>query len=170
MGYNQTAMMQEQKNIQLANGAIAAQTRVMSLHQQELSALFPQLKNEIHILGLKTKDVKDISQVAYKSEKSFAVPLRDSVVFLPNKIASVTDTLEYKVFQYHDAFYEVNGLAHDGKQWVNISNRDTMIQVVYQHRKHKWLWVFSPKILEQRVYFKNPNAHVFFAQTIKIVK
>jgi hypothetical protein len=164
-----------QQEIQLSNGRIAVQSGVLSLRVQELKQLYPQLQLDIKELGIPTRQVRQVSQVAFSQHKTIQTPLMDSISpnpipSLQGQIAPINDTNDYKVFHYKDAYYTVDGIAHLGQQWVNISNQDTLLQVVYQHRKHKWLWFFSPRILEQRLQFKNPNAHIYYSQYIQIQK
>ncbi|PZF71567.1 hypothetical protein DN068_15950 [Taibaiella soli] len=125
-------------------------------------------------MKVKLGSVSVVSTVSFGQQKQIITQLRDSVSWVPQTgigIAGsepVKDTLRYNVFSYHDEFYDVSGIAHEGQQLVNINSRDTMTQVVYSKRKNPWLWIFSPKVLEQRVYFKNPNAHIHYSRTINI--
>lgn len=121
-------------------------------------------------------NVSSVSTVAYREQKSIVSHLTDSVSYVRQSTGNykdtthITDTLRYKVFHYHDEFYDVYGQAHEDQQTVHISSRDTMMQVVFRKRKTPWLWIFSPKVLEQRVYFKNPDAHIQYSRTINITK
>ena len=174
MGHNQTLFNQEQKQVLLSNGRIASQTGVMELRQRELADLFPELRKEIGTLKVKLGNVSAVSTVSFEQQKQIIAQLRDSVSWVPQATTSdagsnpLMDTLRYNVFSYHDEFYDVSGIAHEGQQLVSINSRDTMMQVVYRKRKNPWLWIFSPKVLEQRVYFKNPNAHIHYSRTINI--
>ena len=48
---------------------------------------------------------------------------------------------------------------------------DSLIQVVYRgKRKQPWLWLFSPRPLEQLIYNKNPNSKISYQKTIKLSK
>ncbi|MBN9482178.1 MAG: hypothetical protein J0H46_02420 [Bacteroidetes bacterium] len=79
-----------------------------------------------------------------------------------------TDTFRYKMFRYQDAYYDVSGVSLRDTQLLRISITDTMTQVVYWKRKRPWLWILSPRHLEQRVYFRNPDAHIHYSRTINI--
>lgn len=174
MSHNQGLLHQEQKEIQLANGRTATQTGVMLLRQKELAELFPELRKEIGTLKVRMANVSSVSTLAFEQQQEIRAQLKDSISWVRREVAGTDgkglfyDTLHYRVFSYHDEYYDVSGIAHENQQLVNISSRDTMNQVVYKRRKYPWLWIFSPKVLEQRVYFKNPNAHIHYSQTIKI--
>lgn len=176
MGRNQELFSQTQRDILLANGRIAAQTGVLQLKQQELLGLFPQLFAEIKTIGVKPRAVRAVSTTSFSLQHSFTSRLRDSVVFVPKVIGAigfnyqkdVGDSLRFRVFSYHDTYYDVSGYALLDKQVLRISTRDTMTQVVYRKRKHPWLWIFSKREIMQRVYFKNPDAHIYYSRTIQL--
>ncbi len=174
MSHNQTLLNQEQGQVLLSNGKIASQTGVLDLRQKELAELFPELRKEIGTLKVKMGNVSAVSTVSFEQQKQIMAQLRDSVSWVPQAATAgaaftgTADTLRYNIFSYHDEFYDVSGIAHAGQQLVSINSRDTMTQVVYSKRKNPWLWIFSPKVLEQRVYFKNPNANIHYSRTINI--
>lgn len=174
MSHNQSLVHQGQKQVLLSNGRIASQTGVMELRQKELSDLFPELRKEIGTLKVRLGNVSAVSTISFEQQKQIVAQLRDSFSWVPQNGVTdagsnpLMDTLRYNVFSYHDEFYDVSGIAHEGQQLVSINSRDTMTQVVYRKRKNPWLWIFSPKELEQRVYFKNPNAHIHYSRTINI--
>ena len=86
--------------------------------------------------------------------------LRDSVIH---------DTIPVKVFSYNDNFYNVHGIAHNSTQEVKINYQDTLVQVVFRGSRVKpWLWIFSPRKLQQRVTLKNPNAQITYSEFIQM--
>lgn len=177
MGNNQRLLQQSQQEILLNNGRTASQTGVLLLHQKELTDLFPDLRKEIGLLNVRMNGLQSLSTAVFTQQKQFSTGLKDSIVFSPLPTFGLKDTrsmqydtLSYKVFSYHDEYYDVSGIAHLDEQLVKISSRDTMMQVVYRKRKNRWLWIFSPRVLEQRVYFKNPNAHIEYSRTINIAR
>ena len=126
------------------------------------------------MLKVRMANVNAVSTVSFEQQKQIIARLRDSVAWVPQTAGTDSqrqaDTVRYNVFSYHDEFYDVSGIAHQGQQLLSIRSRDTMTQVVYRKRKYPWLWVLSPKVLEQRVYFKNPNAHISYSRTINIMR
>jgi hypothetical protein len=56
-------------------------------------------------------------------------------------------------------------------QRLQIHSTDTLTQVVFKgERIRPWLWVFSPRKLQQRVSVSNPNATIKYSQFIQIQK
>ena len=79
--------------------------------------------------------------------------------------------MHVRVFSYKDQWYTIKGQAIGDTQHVQIQNTDTLVQVVYKGQRVKpWLWIFSPRKLEQRVSVSNPNANIKYAQVIQIQK
>lgn len=143
-------------------GQIAYQNRVFELRLSELADLYPYLLDEIKNLKIKPKRVESIHSTSFNSEKRIVTELRDSVIL---------DTIQIKAFSYSDEWYNISGYSNDKKQHVFISMQDTLIQVVYKgERKRPWLWIFSPRKLEQRIALKNPNAKISYTQFIDIHK
>ncbi|MBS1773922.1 MAG: hypothetical protein JST82_13775 [Bacteroidetes bacterium] len=170
---NQQLMQQTQQQILLANGRIAAQTGVLQLKQQEFSSLFPELHEEIKTLGLKIRNVQTVSTLSLGSNKMIIAPLYDSILYPKNDtvlrfLKWPADSFRLKTFSYHDSYYDVSGYTLLDKQVLHICTRDTMTQLIYKKRIHPWLWIFSRKQLLQRVYFKNPNAHIYYSRTIQL--
>lgn len=171
MSNNQGLLHQDQQQVLLSNGRIASQTGVLELRQKELASLFPEIRQEIGNLKVRMGNVSSVSTLAFEQQKQIVARLRDSISWIPHpQTKDSSDTLRYNVFSYHDEFYDVSGIANGGEQFLNISSRDTMTQVVYRRRKQPWLWIFSPRVLEQRVYFKNPNAQIQYSRTINIMR
>lgn len=172
MSHNQSLLSEGQHQVMLSNGRIASQTGVLELRQRELRELFPELSREIGSLKVKMASVSAVSAVSFEQQKQVTALLRDSVSWVALAAGKDSqqhaDTSRYSVFSYHDAFYDISGTAYQGLQHLSITSRDTMTQVVYRKRKYPWLWVLSPSVLEQRVYFKNPNAHISYSRTLNI--
>lgn len=171
MNRNQELLRQSQEKILLANGRIASQTGVLQLRQKEFFSLFPTILAELRQLGVRTRMVESASSVAFGVQQRIFAQLKDSIAIAAKGTSTAAippDTLQFRVFNYRDAYYDVSGYALDDRQVLYISSRDTMTQVVFRRRKRPWLWIFSRKTLEQRVYFKNPHAHIYYSQTIQV--
>jgi len=164
-------LQQSQEKILLSNGRIASQTGVLQLRQKEFFNLFPSILAEVRQSGIRPRVVQSASTVAFGVQQRIFAQLKDSIAIAPKGITTPAiplDTLQFRVFNYRDAYYDVSGYASGDRQVLYISSRDTMTQVVFRRRKRRWLWIFSRKILEQRVYFKNPHAHIYYSQTIQV--
>ena len=166
-GYNRVIQANQLLNTELSNvldinGRFVSQNQVLELKNQELEALIPELHKEIKALQVKPSRVESVSTSSFSSHTSVQTVLRDSTVF---------DTVLVKHFKYADEFYRIEGFSVNDTQHLNITYQDTLIQTVYRgKRKKPWLWIFSPRQLEQRVALKNPNATINYSQHIQILQ
>ena len=166
-GYNRVIQTNEQlnaklSNVQIVNGRFVSHNQVLELKNQELEKLIPKLHEEIKSLQVKPSRVESVSASSFSSHTSVQTVLRDSTVF---------DTVAVKQFSYEDEFYQIEGFAVNDTQHLNITYQDTLIQTVYRgKRKKPWLWIFSPRHLEQRVALKNPDATINYSQHIQILQ
>lgn len=163
--HTQEALLKGIERINLANGTIAQEQAVLTLKMQELNNIYPGVLQEIKALGIAKRKLVQYSQTASQSKLEIETFLRDS--FRQNQVATI-DTMPYKLFNYQDNYYTITGRSYLNKQWLSISNRDTLVQVVYRQRKNKWLWIISPFIYRQRIQCKNPNAQIYYSQIIQI--
>ena len=149
-------------NVQIVNGHLLSQNQVLELKTHELEAIIPKLHEEIRFLQIKPSRTESVSSTTFTTETRIQTLLQDSVVY---------DTIPVRQFKYSDEFYRIEGLAINDTQHLNITYRDTLIQTVYRgKRKNPWLWIFSPRQLEQRVALKNPNATINYSQHIQILR
>ena len=152
--------VQQLKEIQTQSGQLAVENEVLQLRLKELSTLYPKLLDEIRNLKINPKRAESVSSTAINTEKRIVTMLRDSIIH---------DTVAVKVFSYKDNYFQVQGIAHDSTQEVKINYQDTLVQVVYLGPREKpWLWIFSPRKLQQRVTLKNPNARITYSELIQI--
>jgi hypothetical protein len=150
------------KQIQLENGAIAGQSEVLTLRIQELKTLFPLQFKSILEAGVKPDRAQQVSTTIIETEKKIVTTIRDSLIH---------DTIRVKVFSYSDPWYTIQGQALGDTQRVQIQSRDSLIQVVFKGERTKpWLWIFSPRRIQQRMFSSNPNSTIKYSQTINIQK
>lgn len=142
------------------NGQLIAQNQVLNLRSNELSALLPQIAKEIKNLQVQLSRAQSVSTTIFTVKTPATVHIRDSTVY---------DTVAVRRFDYNDGFFTIQGTAIGDQQQLHMSYQDTLVQVVFRgKRKHPWLWIFSKRILTQRVSFKNPNARIHYTQHIEI--
>jgi hypothetical protein len=150
------------KQIQLENGAIAGQSEVLTLRIQELKTLFPLQFKAILEAGVKPERAQQVSTTIIETQKQIVTTIRDSLIH---------DTIWVKVFSYSDPWYTIQGQALGDTQRVQIQSRDSLIQVVFKGERTKpWLWIFSPRRIQQRMFSSNPNSIIKYSQTINIQK
>jgi hypothetical protein len=160
----QVANLQEPVSLQVPteDGKLAAQTAVMNLRLRELTALYPRLVSEIRNLDVRPERTVQVTNHYTENEKLITTLVRDSIIH---------DTIQVRVFHYQDGYYTVEGMLEGDTQRVQINSRDTLTQVVFRGKREKpWLWIFSPRPLQQRVAWKNPNAKIEYSQLIQLDK
>ncbi len=148
--------------VKTQNGKLAAQTDLLLLRTNELKTLFPIEAKRISDLGVNVSKATQVSTTVVETQKNIITLIRDSIV---------NDTIHVKVFEYKDQWYQISGIAKGDSQRLKIHSTDTLTQVVFKgERIHPWLWVFSPRKLQQRVSVSNPNATIKYSQLIQIQK
>lgn len=148
--------------VRTQNGKLAAQTDVLLLHTNELKTLFPIEVKSITDMGVKIGRATQLSKTVIESQKNIVTLVRDSIIH---------DTIHVKVFSYQDQWYQVAAISDNKSQRLQILTTDTLTQVVFKGEREKpWLWIFSPRKLQQRVSVSNPNATIKYSSLIQIQK
>ncbi len=148
--------------VKTKSGQLAAQSDLLVLQTRELKKLFPKEVKQIENLGVKVNKTTQYSTTVVETKTNVLTKLRDSIVL---------DTLQVRVFDYQDQWYQIKGVIEKDKQRLVIKSMDTLTQVLfYGERQKPWLWFFSPRKLQQRVSVSNPNATIKYSQTIQIQK
>ena len=159
---NMQSMGAELSFIKTQSGNLAAQTDVLLLRTEELKSLFPNQAKSIQNLGIKINRATQVSSTVIETQKNIITLLRDSVIH---------DTIRVKTFSYSDQWYQISGIAIGDSQQLQIHSTDTLTQVVFKGERIKpWLWIFSPRKLQQRVSVSNPNSIIKYSQFIQIQK
>jgi hypothetical protein len=148
--------------VKTKSGQLAAQSDLLVLQARELKKLFPKEVKQIENLGVKVNKTTQYSTTVVETKTNVLTTLRDSIVL---------DTVQVRIFNYQDQWYQIQGISEKNTQRLVIKSTDTLTQVVYRGERIKpWLWVFSPRKLQQRVSVTNPNATIKYSQTIQIQK
>lgn len=148
--------------VKTKSGQMAAQSDLLVLQTRELKKLFPKEVKQIENLGVKVNKTTQYSTTVVETKTNVLTTLRDSIVL---------DTVKVRVFDYQDQWYQIRGVIEKDTQHLVIKSMDTLTQVLYYGERQKpWLWVFSPRKLQQRVSVTNPNATIKYSQTIQIQK
>ena len=148
--------------VKTKSGQLAAQSDLLVLQTNELKKLFPKEVKQIENLGVKVNKTTQYSTTVVETKTNVLTTLRDSIVL---------DTVQVRVFDYQDQWYQIRGLIEKDTQRLVIKSMDTLTQVLfYGERQNPWLWFFSPRKLQQRVSVTNPNATIKYSQTIQIQK
>lgn len=148
--------------VKTKSGQLAAQSDLLVLQTRELKKLFPKEVKQIENLGVKVNKTTQYSTTVVETKTNVLTTLRDSLIF---------DTVQVRVFDYQDQWYQIRGVIEKDTQRLVIKSMDTLTQVLYYGERQKpWLWFFSPRKLQQRVSVTNPNATIKYSQTIQIQK
>jgi hypothetical protein len=148
--------------VKTKSGKLAAQTDLLVLQTNELKKLFPKEVKQIESLGVGVSQTTQFTTTVVETKTNVITTLRDSLVL---------DTIKVRVFDYQDQWYQIQGISENDTQRLVIKSTDTLTQVVYRGERIKpWLWVFSPRKIQQRVSVSNPNATIKYSQTIQIQK
>ena len=148
--------------VKTKSGQLAAQSDLLVLQTRELKKLFPKEVKQIENLGVKVNKTTQYSTTVVETKTNVLTTLRDSLIF---------DTVQVRVFDYQDQWYQIRGVIEKETQRLVIKSMDTLTQVLfYGERQKPWLWFFSPRKLQQRVSVTNPNATIKYSQTIQIQK
>ncbi|MBP5994252.1 MAG: hypothetical protein KA736_01000 [Crocinitomicaceae bacterium] len=148
--------------VKTKSGQLAAQSDLLVLQTKELKKLFPKEVKQIENLGVKVNKTAQYSTTVVETKTNVLTTLRDSIVL---------DTVHVSVFDYQNQWYKIRGVIEKDTQRLVIKSTDTLTQVLYLGERQKpWLWVFSPRKIQQRVSVSNPNATIKYSQTIQIQK
>ena len=159
---NMETLNESIKYIQTQNGKLAAQTDVLLVRTGELKELFPFQSKSVTDMGVKLNRATQVSSTVIETQKNIITVVRDSIVH---------DTVRVKVFSYKDQWYQISGIGNDKTQQLSIFSTDTLTQVVFKGERIKpWLWIFSPRKIQQRVSVSNPNSTIKYSNLIQIQK
>ena len=162
MSANVKALGAELVLVKTKSGNLAAQTDLLVLQTSELKKLFPKEFKQIESLGVGVSKTTQFTTTVVETKTNVITTLRDSLIL---------DTIKVRVFDYQDQWYQIQGISEKDTQRLVIKSTDTLTQVVYRGERFKpWLWVFSPRKIQQRVSVSNPNATIKYSQTIQIQK
>ena len=146
--------------VKTKSGKLAAQTDLLVLQTSELKKLFPKEVKQIESLGVGVSKTTQFTTTVVETKTNVITMLRDSLIL---------DTIKVRVFDYQDQWYQIQGISEKDSQRLVIKSTDTLTHVVYRGERIKpWLWVFSPRKIQQRISVSNPNATIKYSQSIQI--
>lgn len=149
------------------DGRLMLQTGEMQLQLATVTRMMPELKEQLHAMRIDLKRVEEVQATTMRTEREVTTRIRDSVVY--DTVRQQPERV--RVFDYRDDYLRVKGVARGDSQWMQVSVRDTLLQVVHRGRRTKpWLWIFSPRELVQTVRLSNPHAEIGYSRRIEISK
>ena len=142
-------------------GELAAQNSVLEYTISELQKTEQKQIRELSNLGISPRHVSQISTTASAMEYEFSATQYDTLI---------SDSIA-RAFFMSDRWIQMRGVQQGDTQHISVQIVDTIVQVVYRgKRKKPYLWVFSPRTLQQVIYSKNPHTTIVYNKTIKISK
>lgn len=146
-------------------GREMAKSATLSLTVAEMEKVLPEVQQAIQELKIKPARVETYTETAITEHKDLVQRLRDTNIVINKVITPV------KAFSYRDSWYKISGIVQSDTVTLDVSSRDTLIQVVSRGARLKpWLWFFSPRQLVQTIECRNPSNHIVFSKYIQIKK
>lgn len=157
----------QEERLTAMDGRMMLQTGELRLRMEELTRLMPELQEQLRGMRIELKRVEEVQATTVRMNRELATELRDSVV----SDTAARQEERWRVFDYRDDYLRVKGVARGDSQWMRVTVRDTLLQVVYRGKRTRpWLWIFSPRELVQTVRLANPDAEIGYSRRIKINK
>lgn len=158
---NQRALLSEVEVIKMENGRYKTDVHVLQLTNKELKAYKDSFKKDVEDLGIKFNQVLSIAKNSTETNTSFKTYIKDSVI---------NDTVKIGTFNYNDSFTSVKGEIYGDIVSVNISSRDSIIQVVYDERSafRRIVLFWTKPVLKQTISASNPNCQIKYSEYIHL--
>ena len=155
----------QEERLTAMDGRMMLQTGELQMRMEELTRLMPELQEQLRGMRIALKRVEEVQATTVRMNREVVTVLRDSVD------TATRQEERLRVFDYRDNYLRVKGVARGDSQWMKVSVRDTLLQVVYRGKRTRpWLWIFSPRELTQTVRLANPDAEIGYSRRIKINK
>ena len=151
----------ELKILKTDNDRYKMEVGVLLLTNQEFEKMHKSIVNDLKDLGIKINQLKSVSTSSVHTETNINTFIKDSI--------SITrDTI--KVVEYKDEWISFYGKMIDTVFLVKISNRDSLIQVVWDDRGffRRVFKFWEQPILKQTISSYNPNSIIKYSEFITL--
>ena len=151
----------ELKILKTDNDRYKMEVGVLLLTNQEFEKMHKSIVNDLKDLGVKINQLKSVSTSSVHTETNINTFIKDSI--------SITrDTI--KVVEYKDEWISFYGKMIDTVFLVKISNRDSLIQVVWDDRGffRRVFKFWEQPILKQTISSYNPNSIIKYSEFITL--
>jgi len=151
----------ELKILKTDNDRYKTEVGVLLLTNQEFEKMHKSIVNDLKDLGVKINQLKSVSTSSVHTETNINTFIKDSI--------SITrDTI--KVVEYKDEWISFYGKMIDTVFSVKISNRDSLIQVVWDDRGffRRVFKFWEQPILKQTISSYNPNSIIKYSEFITL--
>ena len=159
---NQEALLSETEFYKTANGNYAASVQQLTLTKSELEQSNAFLTQSVYDLNVKLKRVQSVADVGTETKVEIQTVVKDSIVYVDR----VPDTLQ--LFNWKDAWIDVLGTIHKKNVDLNITSRDTIVQVVHRIPKKFLFFRWGTKRIQQEMMSTNPHTKIVYSEFIKL--
>lgn len=144
------------------NRQLVASVEQLELSLTEVKQNRTKLIKEIHNMKIRPKDAIAIGETITETAVQIKAPIREEKSLETGKVAL------QKVFDWSDAWTNINGRIEEDSLTLQYNSLDTLVQVIHVE-KHKFLFIrWGVKAIRQSVTLKNPNARIVGSEYIKI--
>ena len=158
---NQHSLLSDITLYQTKAGESAASVEVLELELHELREHRAKDAEHIKELGIKLRRAESYAKSVAQMQREASIPLRDSVVER-DSIKIFNTTL--------DCHTRLRGRVSTDSLYVDISQRDTIYQVVHRVPRKFLFFRFGTKAIHQDVWSSNPNTEIVYTEYIELSK
>lgn len=151
----------EIKILKTDNDRYKTEVGILLLTNQEFEKMHKSITKDLKDLGVKINQLKSVSTNSVYTETNINTFIKDSL--------SITkDTI--RVVEYKDEWISFYGKMEDSVFSVKISNRDSLIQVVWDDRGffRRVFKFWEQPILKQTISSYNPNSIIKYSEFITL--
>jgi len=151
-----------------ADSLKAARVGVLNLRVGELESYNSNLKDGLKAMGIRIKDVENISAHGITSAYKVIETLRDSVKYLANQQTGKIDTVAFRYAKYNDKWISFYQEQIESSITTDIKTRDSIV-VVQHWERYKFLFFrWGKKNHHETVVTYNPHSRVDFTLSIDV--
>lgn len=159
---NQTALLKDVEYYKTENGKNVASVQKLTLSYDELKENYDLIKKTADELGIKLKRLQSVSQTQTQTDIKVVTEVRDTVIYKDSIYIPVT------VFDWSDPWTDVTGLLDGATIDMNISSRDTLVQIVHRVPHKWWFFKWGTKAIRQEIVSSNPHTNITYTEYIEL--
>lgn len=159
---NQTALLKDVEYYKTENGKNVASVQKLTLSYDELKENYDLIKKTADELGIKLKRLHSASQTQTQTDIKVVTEVRDTVIYKDSIYIPVT------VFDWSDPWTDVTGLLDGATIDMNISSRDTLVQIVHRVPHKWWFFKWGTKAIRQEIVSSNPHTNITYTEYIEL--
>lgn len=159
---NQTALLKDVEYYKTENGKNVASVQKLTLTVDELKENYDYYKKTADELGIKLKRLQSVSQTHTQTEIKVVTEVRDTIIYKDSVYVPVM------VFDWSDPWTDVTGMLDGATIDMNISSRDTLVQIVHRVPHKWWFFKWGTKAIRQEIVSSNPHTNIVYSEFIEL--